>query len=310
MKFPAQDSEFAKLLEYTAELGRNPLMVQGSTGNTSLKCGDTLWIKASGRAMANAQREAMFVPVDLPAARYSIVQNTDPSLTCGSPLRASVETAMHCVIPWRVVIHVHSANVLAWAVRNDACAQFDAALDGLRWRWIPYVASGLALAREIERAVFAAPETQVFVLGNHGIVTAGPDCASACELLNEIDRRISLPSRAGFTREECAAEDRNCKCRRAKTWLASDAVARRILSRGYLYPCHALFLNNFDPCADETEFSDESAAILAGLVEVISRIPPSAPLRYLTAEELSELQTANLYHAPQARSVTNTMNHA
>jgi len=41
-------------------------------------------------------------------------------------------------------------------------------LAGLYWRWIPYAASGMPLAREIEKAVAGAPETDVLILGNHG----------------------------------------------------------------------------------------------------------------------------------------------
>jgi hypothetical protein len=239
----------------------------------------------------------MFVPVDLAAAHYSIGHHIDPSITATGPLRASVETAMHCVIPWRVVMHVHSVNSIAWAVRRDAEEQLTDLLRGLPWKWIPYVASGLALARKIEQAVFEDPGTRAFILGNHGIVTAGKDCASAQELLLEIEKRVALPSRL------CSSCDSNSD--KLANWLSEDVLSRHILSGGYLYPCHALFLRRFGPAAmalaPSDDFTPETAAALKGLAEVVARIPGSAPVRYLTLSEIDELLAANVYHAAQTQ---------
>jgi hypothetical protein len=230
----------------------------------------------------------MFVPVDLPAARYSIRNRIDPSITTPGPLRASVETAMHCMIPWRVVMHVHSVNSIAWAVRRDAEEQLTELLRGLPWKWIPYVASGLALARKIEQAVFEDPGTRAFILGNHGIV----------------EKRVGLPSRL---RSGCDSNSHNLA-----NWLSEDALSRRILSGGYLYPCHALFLRRFGPAAmaraSADDFTPEAAAALRGLAEVIARIPGSAPVRYLTLSEIDELLAANVYHAAQIQGASPSIN--
>ncbi len=304
MKFPLEDPESVALVECSARVGRDPLLVQGSTGNTSLKAGDTLWIKASGRWLAKAAQEPMFVPVDLSAARYSIGHHIDPSVTASGPLKASVETAMHCVIPWRVVMHVHSVNSIAWAVRRDGEEQLAQRLRGLPWTWIPYVASGLKLARKIEQAVFDHPGTRAFILGNHGIVTAGNDCSSAYEMLLEIEKRVALPSRL------CSSCDSNSA--RLANWLSEDALSRHVLSGGYLYPCHALFLRGFGPSATArpfgAAFTAESSAALKGLAEVVARIPGSAPVRYLTAPELDELLAANVYKTPQVPDAAPAVN--
>jgi ribulose-5-phosphate 4-epimerase/fuculose-1-phosphate aldolase len=306
VKFPLKDPEFVALVECSARLGSDPLLVQGSTGNTSIKTADTLWIKASGHWLANAGQEAMFVPVDLSAARHAIGHHIDPSITTRAPLRASVETAMHCVIPWRVVMHVHSVNSIAWAVRRDGEEQLRERLRGVPWKWIPYVASGLALAREIEHAVFADPGTRVFILGNHGIVVAGTDCCSAYDMLLEVEKRVAAPSRL------CSAAGCNSNSAMLAKWLSEDSLSRHILSGGYLYPCHALFLPGFGPCpranASELKFTPEAAAALNGLAEVISRLPGSAPLRYLTLSEVDELVATNAYHAAQLQDTTSAIN--
>ena len=83
--------------------------------------------------------------------------------------------------------------------------------------------------------------------------------------------------------------------------MSEDPLSRHILSGGYLYPCHALFLPGFGPSpmanATEVKFTAEAAAALKGLAEVISRVPGSAPLRYLTLSEVDELVAANVYHS-------------
>ena len=53
----------------SARLGSDPLQVQGPGGNTSIKDGDVMWIKASGTELANAETQDIFVAVDRNAAK-------------------------------------------------------------------------------------------------------------------------------------------------------------------------------------------------------------------------------------------------
>ena len=111
-------------------------------------------------------------------------------------MRPSIETAMHAVLPHRVVIHVHSINTIAWAIRSDGIEKLTARLRGLHWQWIPYSASGIPLAREIELAMAKAKNANVFILANHGLVVCGQDCTAAEELLCEVERRLVIPPRS------------------------------------------------------------------------------------------------------------------
>ncbi|MEO0633779.1 MAG: class II aldolase, partial [Pseudomonadota bacterium] len=52
----------------SARLGSDPLQVQGAGGNTSIKDGAVMWIKASGTQLAQANTEEIFVAVDRRAA--------------------------------------------------------------------------------------------------------------------------------------------------------------------------------------------------------------------------------------------------
>src|SRR5689334_159409 len=130
-------SEINSLLALSARIGRNPLLVQASSGNTSVKLGQMMWIKASGKWLAEAEQDEILVPVDLEEAARSVERGTDVcgtrTTSTGITLRASIETAMHSVLPQRVVVHVHSVNTIAWAVRQDGCARLSERLAGLRW---------------------------------------------------------------------------------------------------------------------------------------------------------------------------------
>src|SRR5262249_52362801 len=104
--------------------GRDPLLVQAGSGNTSMKLDGVLWIKASGKWMADADRDDMFVSVSLAEAGEPLQLHTDLVVDSGRQaaqlVSASIETFMHAVVPHRVVVHVHSVNTIAWAVREDA----------------------------------------------------------------------------------------------------------------------------------------------------------------------------------------------
>jgi rhamnose utilization protein RhaD (predicted bifunctional aldolase and dehydrogenase) len=62
--------------------------------------------------------------------------------SCVHPLKQQ----MHAMLRHRVVIHVHSINAIAWAIRVDGPDQLKERLAGLHRQWIPYAASGIPLA--------------------------------------------------------------------------------------------------------------------------------------------------------------------
>jgi rhamnose utilization protein RhaD (predicted bifunctional aldolase and dehydrogenase) len=154
-------AELTPLRELSARIGSDPILTQASTGNISIKLGGVLWIKASGKWMADAMDEDILIPLDLAEVKECVKHEVDPAERY---TRASSETAMHAVLPHRVVLHVHCVNTIAWAVRQDALVQLEHQLDGLRWQWISYVPSGLPLAREIKKVLSGSADTDVLVL--------------------------------------------------------------------------------------------------------------------------------------------------
>ncbi len=309
------------LLALSARVGCDPLLTQGSTGNASVKLDRFLWIKASGKWMVDASREDILVPVELADVRACVRENVDPTERYST---ASVETAMHAVLPHRVVLHVHCVDTIAWAVRQDAPVQLEHLLHGLRWQWVPYVPSGLALAREIQRILSISGPVDVLILGNHGLVLGGDDCGAVEALLSDVRRRLTIgPRQARPADDEGLSElaDRlawELPGDQQVHTLATDAVSRSILSGGLLYPCQAIFSNSSEPAAlfRSVPYADcmqhagsrlctrpflliedrglllnpattaAQRAMISGLAHVVRRISGSAPVRYLTEAEV------------------------
>ena len=325
----ASQVELQALLELTERVGSNPLLTQASTGNTSIKLDGVLWIKASGKWMADAMQDDILIPLNLADVHGECLQrDVDPAERYPG---ASLETAMHAVLPHRVVLHVHCVNTIAWAVRSDARAQLEDRLDGLRWQWVPYVASGLPLSREIQNAL-SAGDTDVFVLGNHGLVIGGENCRAVENLLREVERRLAIRPRQAHPADYTALAEIS----EGSPWdlpdddavhgLGTDAISQAVLSGGLLYPCQAIFSNSITPALFrsipypdsldqwETRYRDRpflmiegrgvlvsrsmtsaERAMISGLAQVVQRIPASAPLRYLTDAEIASSSSTVAY---------------
>ncbi len=295
--------ELQPLLELTQRVGSDPLLTQASTGNSSFKLDGVIWIKASGRWMADALRDDILIPLDLAEVTECLRRGIDPA---GRYPSASLETAMHAALPHRVVLHVHCVNTIAWAVRRDAPSQLRRRLDGLPWQWIPYVASGLPLSRAVERSVSAHPDTTVFVLGNHGLVIAAENVGDVEAVLSDVRERLAIVPRAGrpadyaWLREICAGSPWELPDEDGLHRLGTDPVSQTILAGGLLYPCQAIFFGfpySSGPVMTvkergvvvSTSIEPAELAMLAGLAQVIQRISASAPLRYLAEAEVASL---------------------
>ncbi len=133
--FPSELDELRKL---TARIGSDHSLTQASTGNTLSEARRRIMDQTIGLLwMSAATREDIFIRLNLEDVRDCLRWNLDPSEFFAG---ASLETAMHAVMPHRIVVHVHSVSGIAWAVRPDELPQIHARLAGLRWQWIPYLA--------------------------------------------------------------------------------------------------------------------------------------------------------------------------
>ncbi len=162
---------------YCARIGKDPLLVQGLGGNVSWKEGKTLWIKASGRCLAEAEKDDIFVPVVLDELRIALAETPVPQLpgrTGGNAHRPSIETFMHVAMPQKIVVHLHAIEALAVLVRSDAHETLRICLGSrFSWTWVPYRQPGAALAQAVAHALYRTPDANVVFLQNHGILVGG-----------------------------------------------------------------------------------------------------------------------------------------
>jgi len=329
---PLTDPALSALAALSARLGVDRNLIQGAGGNTSLKReGRELWVKASGTWLAHAARQPIFVGLDLSELRRRMAADeAEPALPArldpAGTLRPSIETTLHGLLPHAVVVHVHSVNAIAFAVRRDGPELVAERLAGLRWAWVPYAKPGLPLTRAVQARLQEAPD--VLVLGNHGLVV-GADSAEAAEaLLMEVERRLAVPARAAPPPDPPALErlaarsgGRYRPARLAEAHAAAtDPASAAAAGRGALYPDHVVFLGpsplpvlrpeQAEPwLAAATAGADMPALLLvegvgavlradlgAGAEEmaaclglVLPRLDPEAPLVFLSANQEAEL---------------------
>ena len=306
------------LRQLSARVGGDPLLVQAAGGNTSLKDGGVMWIKASGTWLRDASTRDIFVPIDDAALRVAL-ERGDPSADACLPfvradlnatgLRPSIETSVHALMPQRIVVHVHCVNTIAWAIRTDAEARLDALLEGESWVWVPYARPGLPLARHI--AARLRPGVDVLVLANHGLVVAADTVLEAERLLDRVVSRLECAARPLVAADLDALAARSAgtayrPAHEAETHgLATDAHA---LSRGgqdVFYPDHVVFLGvriATDLSHDAPVVALPGAGVLVRrdakpaaeamarcLADVMRRTPPDVQLVALTDEDIDRL---------------------
>ncbi|MBZ9848185.1 class II aldolase/adducin family protein [Mesorhizobium sp. CA14] len=247
--------EMAALRALSAAIGADPHLTQAAGGNTSLKAGDTLWIKASGTWLKDALTDDIMVPVAM-GPLIEAVERRDP--TADKPqafaigalnprgLRPSIETTVHALMPQRVVLHVHCVNTISLAVQTDCEAEATRPLDGVAWAYVPYRRPGLPLAQGIAERL--RPGTDVLILGNHGLVVAAETVAEAERLLHRVRSLLARPARETASPDTAAlralARDSGYRlpADAEAHAVALDADSCRIAEAGSLYPDHVIFL--------------------------------------------------------------------
>ncbi|MCX7176513.1 MAG: class II aldolase/adducin family protein [Proteobacteria bacterium] len=189
----------AAVTDYCVELSRNPLLVQGSGGNISWKDAGTLWIKASGYGLAAAAAESIFLPVDLRHLRDAIARGdftAAPKVLTDTPLRPSIETLLHGLMPHPLVLHLHPVEVLAHLVRRDADDSLRSRLPpAVRWASVAYAKPGAALARALAEALARKPKADAIFMHNHGVVIGGASIADLAGMLHVLSEALATTPR-------------------------------------------------------------------------------------------------------------------
>lgn len=197
----------AQLIRLSRMIGQDPIQVLAGGGNSSVKTGRTMWVKASGTVMGTMVRDDL-CEVDLaqvlaiPAypgfsadrdekenqiAQLLLAARINPK---NPHLRPSVETVLHALLPQRFVLHTHNEIVNGLCFAKDGQARFaDLCLGAaVRAVWMRYVDPGLTLAQALARIIDAyraehagTPPNAIF-MAKHGILVAGESVQEVCAL--------------------------------------------------------------------------------------------------------------------------------
>jgi len=191
--------DLSPLVAMSNRYGANTAYVLAGGGNTSVKEGDWMYVKASGTRLATITEDG-FVPVSRSALHATMskqypdsdkereaafLQDVQASrLLPGETRRPSVEALLHALFPQRYVLHIHPAklNGLTCSVDGEAAAS---RIFGSSAIWIPLCRPGFILGSLCFRAMTEYREkhgrdVNTILLQNHGIFVAA-------DTLDEID---------------------------------------------------------------------------------------------------------------------------
>ena len=192
-EFAVTDSPMDMLVKLSRFYGRDEEFVIGGGGNTSVKNETRLWVKASGRSLADIDeggfaeldRAALAAPLERPPESDPVRREEQFKQAIMSArvhpekaARPSVESVLHNLIPARFVVHSHSTlvNTITCCTRGQEVFRGlfrDEAL------WMPYTDPGITLARALQAAVqdyarrTRKPYPPAILVQNHGLIVSG-----------------------------------------------------------------------------------------------------------------------------------------
>jgi rhamnose utilization protein RhaD (predicted bifunctional aldolase and dehydrogenase) len=226
-----------------------------------------------------------------------------------SGLRPSIETSVHGLMPQAVVLHVHCVNTIAWAIQPDASAKLHKLLAEFKWALVPYARPGLQLSRAIRGVL--KPDTEVLILGNHGLAVAAETVEAAEALLERVVLALHRPVRRlpkpDIKRLIGIAKGTNyvLPLDPAVHDFALDPWAHALGTRNVYYPDHVVFLGTEIPEKPASKApalaiygvgvlvsKDAKPAIepmLRCLSDVFRRLEPGTPLKALSKPEIDQL---------------------
>ncbi|MCY2928532.1 MAG: SDR family NAD(P)-dependent oxidoreductase [Planctomycetota bacterium] len=196
-RFTDSMSPMEKLVAISRFYGSDADMVLAGGGNTSVKDGATMYVKASGRELGTidadgfvAMKTAVVAGIadeDLGADTVRREERMKQRLaeSCVGPQagrRPSVEAVLHAMLPEKYVVHVHPtvANMLTCAKNGRAICQ---ELFGESVLWMEYVDPGYTLAVGLKKTLAGKKCPGMILIQNHGLLA----CADTPE---EVKARI------------------------------------------------------------------------------------------------------------------------
>lgn len=221
-------NELKQLVKISQFYGSDSRYVIAGGGNTSYKNADTLWVKASGHALATITEDGFAVldrkklnvisekqyPTDT-AAREEEVKNDLATACITKDRRPSVETSLHNALSASFIVHLHPTFVNGLMCSQQA-EEMTKKLFGDEALYIPYIDPGYILFKEVERRIREytkqhGHEPSIILLQNHGIFVGAESTekiqAIYDEVLGKIEKALTIsPLRGEADVCDCAQE--------------------------------------------------------------------------------------------------------
>lgn len=202
------------LVAISRRYGADPSHVIAGGGNTSIKKGKSLWIKASGKSMATIENDG-FLELNRETVLSTLSRKDwsrdreeredqiakvllDSRVNPPDPdTRPSVESTLHALMPQTFVLHTHGelANGLTCSKMGEAGLKKIPLPSKVKAVWMKYVDPGLPLAKELERVLTESVEKNgehpnTVFMAKHGILVAADTAEEADGLMKACDRAL------------------------------------------------------------------------------------------------------------------------
>ncbi len=322
--YPDIPEDLALCIYASRLIGSESNLVLHGGGNTSVKLKmenilgdkqDILFVKGSGHDLSTIGPEG-FCGLDLNfLCRLKNLETlTDQEMD--SQLKArkidatspdpSVEALLHAFFPHKYVFHSHADSILVLTNQKNGTEAVQEAL-GAKVGILPYIMSGLPLAKGVAKLYESNPEMGAIVILNHGIFTFGNSAEKAYDLMidyvsraeafirkktavqidpedhNNIDVTQTAARLVQTLRGACAYRDAGDNLRRFYAELrCSDVIlnacrpesALKLCRSGVLTPDHVTRTKNLAVCIEDIPKDD------AELKEMVDRMVEDYGIRY------------------------------
>ncbi len=273
------------LIDISQYAGTRVDYTQGGGGNTSVKDGGVMFIKASGFKLKDIDQTTAYVPMDLEKIKnfFESVDLSDgrdydalnKQVTAEATLkyeglaalRPSVEVGFHSVLK-KYVIHTHSVygNLLTCAVKGVEIANEIFADADYGYIFMPYIDPGFTLSVKMKEAVVEYTKKtgkypEVIFMQNHGLVVSGDDIdrvkAVNEDVNNRIIKKFGLKDEYRVvTLEKKAENEFFSKTPLITGFVKENALTKQMLDEYPLYPDQLVYLNNILAFAPEKMQAD------------------------------------------------------
>jgi NAD(P)-dependent dehydrogenase (short-subunit alcohol dehydrogenase family)/rhamnose utilization protein RhaD (predicted bifunctional aldolase and dehydrogenase) len=201
--------EIKELIEISKYYGSNKDYVIAGGGNTSFKDNDTIWIKASGYALADMKEEEL---VALNRQKLhtisSAVYSEDPVtreeqvkedlfrsiIDTGKNRRPSVETSLHDIIRYKFIVHLHPTLINGILCSRNA-KNLTQKLFGEIVLFVHYTDPGYTLFKKLESEIISYREKfshdpQIIFLENHGSFVGADSIEEIKNIYDDLIQKI------------------------------------------------------------------------------------------------------------------------